>query len=351
MINGKRHGGLADIVVDEIKSRRRIELGLDPPRPTTVIPLPGQQPADRRNRELEGGIIIVGRHTFKEFMHGLKRGWSEPPYKVDKEELLSRELEFDGVFDEVDTVGANSAMDQSSADPDPFPKTIQRSPFYFPPQLKAPPKTSPSISDPATVNPQIDIPPSTIPTYPPILLVPFTNLVGFSLIPRMIWDFFNQRHKVREGADAAYRLVTSSPRLIRGPSSYDEHVETLASSDLSFDLQVESLYRSTSLPSDIEKSRKSYYEALRSKLVTARQLARGEREPTKDERNYPPPTEVELRTERMTKELRWKGDLSGLEIISPATPVAWDSRFETALSVYPEAEQDDAQQTQTTRLS
>jgi import inner membrane translocase subunit TIM54 len=84
-------------------------------------------------------------------------------------------------------------------------------------------------------------------------------------------------------------------------------------------------------------------------IVTARQLSRGEREPTKDERNYPP--EVKLRTERMTKELRWKGDLSGLEIISPATPVACDSRFETALSVYPEAEQDDAQQTQNTRLS
>ena len=348
MINGKRHGNLSDMIADDIKSQRRIELGLDPPRPRSVIPLPGQDPAAQRKRELEGGIIIVGRHTFKEFMNGLKRGWTEAPYIVDKEEVLSRELEFDGVFDEVDTEDANAALleDPASEDPDPPPKHIQGSPFSFPPRLAVPPTPSNSRPQPTIVDPKIDTPPSSIPTYPPILLVPFTNLIGFSLIPRMIWEFFNQRQKVRDGADAAYRLITTSPRPIRGPSSYDEHpteVETSPSSDLSFGIQVDSIYRSTSLPSDTEKARKSYYEALKPKIVTARQLTRGEREPTKDERNYPPPTEVELRAERMKKELRWRGDLSGWEIISPTTPVAWDSRFEGVLSVYPEVDQDSSQ--------
>ena len=353
MINGKRHGSLADIVSDQIKSRRRAELGLDPPPPTNVMHLPFNEPAERRKRELEGGIIIVGRHTFKEFMHGLKRGWSEPPYKVDKEDLLARELEFDGVFDEVDIGDANAALleDLASSDAPSPPKPTKGSPFYFPPQLNAPPKPSSSRPEPATVNPMLETPPSSIPTYPPILLVPFTNLIGFTLIPRMIWDFFNQRHKVREGADAAYRLITCSPRPISAPSSSDKHLEGIeTSSDLSFDLQVESSYRSTSLPSDIEKSRKSYYEALQAKIITARQLARGEREPTKDERNYPPPTEVELRAERIMKELRWRGDLSGWKIISPTTPVAWDPRFASALSVYPDVEQDNAQ-AQNTHLS
>jgi mitochondrial import inner membrane translocase subunit TIM54 len=358
MVNGKRHGSLSDMVADDIKSRRRIELGLDPPRPISAIPLPGQDPEAQRKRELEGGIIIVGRHTFKEFMHGLKRGWSEPPYIVDKEELLSRELEFDSVFDEVDTEDPNAALLEDSApvDPvaDPPSKPIQGSPFHFPPRLSVPPKPSTSRPQPAPVDPRIDTPPSSIRTYPPILLVPFTNLIGFSLIPRMIWDFFNQRQRVRDGADAAYRLIAAPPRPIHGPSSYDEHptkVDTSPSSDLSFDLQAESFYRATSLPSDIEKARKSYYDALQPKIITARQLARGEREPTKDERNYPPPTEVELRAERMKKELLWRGDLSGWEIISPTTAVAWDPRFENALSVYPEVERDNAQQTQDAPMS
>lgn len=357
MINGKRHGALADIVSDQIKSRRRTELGLDPPLPTNIIQLPFNEPAERRKRDLEGGIIIIGRHTFKEFMAGLRRGWSEPPYKVDKDETLARELEFDGVFDELDTGDANTAPvgDLASTDLTPLPTTPTKgSPFYFPPQLKVSPKPSTSRPEPTTVNPTLETPPSSIPVYPPILLVPFTNLIGFTLVPRMMWDFFNQRHKVREGAEAAYRLITCSPRPIRGPSYFDEHqeeVEKSPSSDLSFDLQVESFYKSTSLPSEIEKSRKSYYEALQTKILTARQLARGEREPTKDERNYPPPTEVELRTERMTKELRWRGDLTGWQIISPTTPVAWDPRFATALSVYPEIEQDGVQQPQNIHLS
>ncbi|KAF8582309.1 hypothetical protein K439DRAFT_1391844 [Ramaria rubella] len=347
MINGGRHGSLADLVADKIKYHRRIELGLDSPPPASVIPIPGHGPADKRKRELEGGIIIVGRHTFKEFMNGLKRGWTEPLHVVDKEELLSRELELDDVFDEVDTPDPNAGLVEDPVIAESPSKIAKGSPFYFPSQLSTPPPKSTSEEQLSKDDSRLHTSPSSIPPYPPILLLPFTNFVGFTLIPRMIWDFFNQRKKVHDGAEAAYRLITSTPRPILGPSSSFEDcsdkVESSSLSDLSFDLQAESFYRSTSLPEEIEKSRTSYYEALRPKIITARQLARGEREPTKDERNYPPPTEVELRAERMKKELRWRSDISGWAIINPAAPVSWDPRFVGALSVYPEEAQDMAQ--------
>lgn len=338
MINGKRHGMLADILADKIKSQRRIELGLDPQPQEPVVPIPGKTNEARWKNELEGGIIIIGRQTFKEFMHGLKRGWSEPLDVVDKEELLSRELESDGVFDEVDAGDLSPHLmndSQSTSDPN-IPLKAHGSPFYFPPRLSTPVE-DPSRRDIPSIDSRLNTPPARIPTYPPILLVPFTNLVGISHVPRMISDFFNQRRKVRDGAEAAYRLVTGTPRPINGPSSFGGcpgTVEREPSSDLSFGLQTESFYKSSTLPSEIEKARASYYEALPAKVITARQLSRGEREPTKDERNYPPPTEVELRTERMNKELRWRGDLSGWEIVNPTAPVAWDPRFASALSVY-----------------
>jgi hypothetical protein len=48
--------------------------------------------------ELQGGIVVIGRPTFKEFVGGLKRGWTERPGKVGKEEMLDCELQDDGVF-------------------------------------------------------------------------------------------------------------------------------------------------------------------------------------------------------------------------------------------------------------
>ena len=84
----------------------------------------------------------------------------------------------------------------------------------------------------------------------------------------------------------------------------------------------------------VEKIRTGYYKALPDKLKTARDLARGNREPTQEEINYPPPTEVELRAERLEGELGWRGGVAGWDIIKPENPVAFDERFDGALQVF-----------------
>ena len=106
--------------------------------------------------------------------------------------------------------------------------------------------------------------------------------------------------------------------------------------DLDFDRQSESYYqKSTSaFLQNIEKQREEYYKALPGKLETARALARGEREPTKEEQANPPPTEVELRAERLKKEARWRNDEEGWKFVRPEAPVAWDERFRGALGVF-----------------
>lgn len=319
MITGKKHGDLANRIAEEIKARRRLEAGIDkegykaqmPPsytfRPKELL----------RQQELDGGIVIVGRPTWKEFMTGLKRGWTESPITVDQDEVLARTLENDGRFDELPLVEEGS--------------DVAPSPPYVP--LRQ------SLVPPLPEDPNM---PETIPILPPILFVSFTDYIGIKLIPKMIYDFFNQRHLVRSGASAAYQLVMKQTRPFNPPSQNEvTDVSARPVSDLDFDKHSEGYYKKSldSAESDIDKARKKYYEELAKKLGVARELSSGVREPTKAEVENPPPTEVELSAERMAKEKRWRSMLVGWDIVKPSAEVAWDRRFEGILRVFKDPEE------------
>ncbi|KZT02309.1 uncharacterized protein LAESUDRAFT_685536 [Laetiporus sulphureus 93-53] len=361
MVNGRRYGDLARRIAEEIKKKRRIEVGLDQP-PAPPMLLPQASPEEKRRRELEGGIVIVGRPTFKEFMAGLKRGWTDSLDLVDREEQLSRDLESDGRFDEPEPEPEASA----DIDGEPIPTASRLPPSkpfaaFSPPIMHGltptPSSFSPSSSSSGSFIPaELNTPPASIPPQPPIVFVHFINHIGFSQIPHMIWDFFNERHRVREGAQDAYRLIVGQTRPFVAPppevltqvsdadadldpstSPAQPHLTEFLPSDLNFDKDAETYYKKSlvrSFASDIAKAREEYYAALPKRLETARALAWGAREPTKDERSYPPPTEVELRAERMKKELRWRADEEGWEIIRPDKEVDWDERFREALKVF-----------------
>jgi import inner membrane translocase subunit TIM54 len=85
MVIGKRYGDISSRVADEIRSRRRLEAGIDPPKRNIIAKAGNHSPEAERRRELAGGIVLVGRPTFKEFMEGLRRGWSDGLEKVDRE--------------------------------------------------------------------------------------------------------------------------------------------------------------------------------------------------------------------------------------------------------------------------
>ncbi|KAI0093892.1 inner membrane protein import complex subunit Tim54-domain-containing protein [Irpex rosettiformis] len=360
MINGRRHGDLADRIANDIKKLRRIQAGIDPPPPNPMNLTTSTQEA-KRQRELEGGIIIVGRPAFKEFMTGLKRGWTEGLEIVDKEEQLAQTLENDGQFDEPDS---HPASDLDYSDDEPIPtqsKLAPSKPFSpFSPPLLRQKSSMPSPSSSGgtdSIPPSLNAPPSIIPPQPPVLLVSFLDYIGLTYIPHMIYDFFNERHKVRAGAEDAYRIIVGQTRPMTGrasellaahsdddasgvepiPADGCQSNTSIAPTDLDFNKDVESYYKKsyvTSFLTDIGKARENYYSELTKKLETARALARGTREPTKEEQNYPPPTEVELRAERMKKELRWRSEEKGWEIIRPKAATAWDPRFEGVLGVF-----------------
>lgn len=338
IIAGKHHGDLATRVANDIKAERRIALGLEQPQLSMpALSDKGLKEAKRR-RVLEGGTVVVGRAAFKEYMAGLRRGWTESLERVDEEERLSKELEREGHFDEPEEVSpplAPSPTENNMTDDDePIPTPSRLPPSRPSPGLYSPlsaamrPGPSSSSFPPSTTLPTRDSgadvpPPAVLPPQAPLLLVPFVNLVGIKLVPLMIWGFFNERHKVRVGAEAAYELVSRTTR-------------PFERTDLDFDASAETYYKSSTVtfPAEVKKVREEYYKALPEKLATARALARREREPTKLEIEAPPPTEVELRAETLKKETRWRRDERGWELVRPETPVEWDDRWEGALEVF-----------------
>ena len=271
-------------------------------------------------------------------MEGLRCGWTGSPVKVDREEVLAHALAEDSHFDEVDVSDPSAGLDG-----EPIP-TTSRLMSTENAQAFSPIKPFSVNSTPSTLGTtsnQLESP-TSIPPQPPLLLVPFTNYIGFKLIPLMIYDFFNQRAKTEAGARAAYCLVKAHTRPLAEPEQEAHPAplfspdQTPAVSDLDFDRDAEKYYFSSlsSFLSDIEKARASYYDELPKRLATARALARGEREPTKDEQRSPPPSEVELKAERLQKEKRWRNDEQGWNIVSPDKEVAWDDRFKGIFKVF-----------------
>lgn len=355
-----RHSGdLAERVASTVIKERCLAMGVDQSATLPLTPLNQPTQEQKRARELAGGVVLVGRHTFKEYMAGLNRGWSGGLDLIDREEKLAQELASDGSFEEADEFNSSPVgiVDEPNAEPIP---TLSRLPpsqnanFFSPLKLPSSSKHQISTSSSSLID---STPPATVPPQPPLLLVPSVNYVGFRFIPHMIWGFFNERHKTRIGCEAAYSLVNNKTREFQVPSSMLDLTDDVQPSegqeagieegeqskitqgrpqggDLDFGLSSESVLVPHSPISNIASSRKSYYKALPERLATARQLARGEREPTKEEERNPPPSEVELRAERLNKELRWRGEEEAWRIVGPGSGVSWDERFGGVLKVF-----------------
>jgi mitochondrial import inner membrane translocase subunit TIM54 len=325
IINGNHYGALTSKVADDIKKKRREALGLEPSH-DEILSRYGNLSGDRSaaaktRRELQGGTVIVGRHSLKEYMAGLKRGWSEPLTQRDGEEELALTLS-DDIFDDpavpaTNIEGQTDAVSHPTSPLLPQPSLTPNSngPYsLFGPIRQSPTSKIASFS-------MSDIPPTVMPPQAPLGLVPFTDHLGFWQVPYMIYDFFTQRHRVLSGCKAGYAIVMGQTR-------------PMTQTDLDFDIQSEHYIKADwkKLPKRIEDAKKDYYKDLKKNVKIARELAYGEREPTRAEKSHPPMTEVELRAQRLKKELKWKDDLEGWEILNGE--VTWDDKFDGVLQIF-----------------
>ncbi|KAE8538248.1 mitochondrial import inner membrane translocase subunit TIM54 [Cryptococcus gattii VGV] len=305
------HGSITRQVHAAILLQRRQALGLAP----TAMPLslPGVlDPAEVKRREVESGVVLVGRASMKEYLEGLRRGWEGGVDEWEWEKEVEKTLEHDGVFDEPKNV-ADAAIDAAVVDSNVETATnaavitaapaAPKSNFAF---LSRPSPPAPVTTTPGTaqIPAHLHTPPSPLPPTPPVLLLPFTNHLGFLQLPYMILDFSTN-----------------------APNDDAEH----------WDEKSESWYNKTArqLPDRLQKARTEYYEAIKSRIDLARAYENGDREMTDEEKKANKVERIQdIQAERLKKELRWRGSEEGWEIVKPETPATWRDNWEGWLKMY-----------------
>ncbi|WRT63531.1 uncharacterized protein IL334_000436 [Kwoniella shivajii] len=334
------HGSITRQVHASILSQRRQALGLEAPPPQ--LSLPGiLTPEEAKQKELEGGIVLVGRASFKEYMEGLKRGWMGDVNDWKWEDEIEKKLENDGVFNEtIDTSSSDSTSLDQSIEPSFAPDQVasstpiqpikpatglgflsRPSPIH---QTQVPPSSS-SSSTAYQIPSQYHTPPNPLPPQPPILFLPFVNHIGFTQIPQMIKSFFTERYRVKQGSEAALAIIDNHIR------PFDE------TKDLEFDKENEIYYNNAAreLHTRVDQAKKDYYESLKPKIDLARQYENGQRELTTEENKSGKVITVnELKEERKKKELRWMGNQEGWDIVKPESAVSWDQTWSGWLNVF-----------------
>ncbi|GAA5906234.1 hypothetical protein JCM8208_000669 [Rhodotorula glutinis] len=335
--------------------------------------------------EQDSAIVLLGRGALKEYLWALRKGWSEPIDLRDEakleglgvganerrkdgrwereEELMLRELEREddaaplgGPFDER---AAPEGLESVGDAPEAAPMPSQPVSFLsYNPYRAVTPTSAPSIAAaPAEPEAPLVLPPTNPPAQPPLLLVPFSYPFGIrTWIPKLA-HFWNHRTDARIGGEMALAVVLSQSRPIIPPANRDPetgapqgilddefvamirrgeaHESTMddgaptGSPDLDFmsatDERPEHFKKAyRTMPKGHEYHRRTYYkDELPPKVQTARELARGEREPTSNEVSYPPKIESELRKERLDRELRWRRELEGWAVQRAGSGVAW----------------------------
>ncbi|EPQ26831.1 uncharacterized protein PFL1_05466 [Pseudozyma flocculosa PF-1] len=343
--NGTKHGGLARELQARFQERRRKLLGLEPWDATASDPnMPHSPfaltPQQQLQREIDGGIVLVGRPALKEWAWALKNGWGTPleVVKRDRDQEIAAELAEDHAFDEL-PVGEDEQQRQQ-----------QQGDGGLADAASPKPKTEAEVRA-AKMDARLLEPPAQIPAQPPICFVDFTNLVGWRNIPLRMYNFFRVRDKVRAGAELGLTIVYGTKETARdfqaGPSPASASAGLAGGGgevsdvppqggDLDWGLESEERYAPYFLKTadNIDESRRAYYKALPTHLKDARDLARGVREPSRLERNDPPKTEAELREQRLKKEVGWRNNLMGFDIIRPERGVEWDERWRGSIRVF-----------------
>ncbi|KAM0792522.1 hypothetical protein ACM66B_005191 [Microbotryomycetes sp. NB124-2] len=342
-----------------------------------------------QEKDMAGGIVLLGRLALKEYLWALRKGYGSRidlreearlegmglganERRKDgrwerEEELMVRELEKEDAQSEnapFDEPAAPEAPELDADEPDaPTPAAAAGSPYlgYTPYRSILPSNLPPSEkAAPAVQEPPLVLPPEDVPAQPPLLLVPFTSPFGFRTWPSKMVGFFNKRREARLGGESALAIILAKTRPMEPPTERTEtgemkgvlddnlvgevrvgkhpeltcvEGERTGSRDLDFMFEVDEnpvsfrkAYRS--MLKNWEYYRRQYYkDELAPKLKTARELASGAREPTKNETKYPPKTENELRQERLDKELRWRREQEGWAVVRSGSGVAWDEKW------------------------
>lgn len=206
-IQGRKEGDVRAEIAERIRSFRLPESE----RPEEDIISETRKKSGIPNYDGIGGDIIVGRHTWKEYVRGVHEGWLGPVKEPPKpEEQSSTEIDAAEPVVSVETLpgititSTPREADEVSPTTETDTKTEEEKP-------KKPPQPPPFITTaeyPAAPNPE-GIPTEFDPSQP----ISFPHILGFLNTPKRLYRFLNRRHLADSiGRDtAAVILATYRP--------------------------------------------------------------------------------------------------------------------------------------------
>jgi len=186
-IQGRKEGDVRAELAEKIRNQR-----LPPDQRTVEDPIATMRLSSGIS-EFDGprGDIVLGRHTWKEYVRGLHEGWLGPlaePQKPQEDELPKEIIEqtSESTIESLPgiTIDASTVRDVSEVAPTEAPSTDKD-------KLKKPPQPSPFIT---TFEYSAATAPSSLPQeFDPSTPISFPHILGFLNTPKRLYRFLNRR--------------------------------------------------------------------------------------------------------------------------------------------------------------
>lgn len=219
VVEGRREGDLRAKLADKIRKQRRragehgnTELEVD----SDQAILETRQNLGIRDEEGPQGDLVVGRHTWKEYIRGLHEGWLGPldaPPEPEPEPVPTQASTEDGPpADGAGAGDANTADDASPVVKEEESTESQAKPDTPPEKPAKPTGPTPAYIQPFSYSSQ-SLPPTIPQALPETTPVPLPHILGFLNTPIRMYRFLTQRYLADDvGREVAAHVLAMSTR-------------------------------------------------------------------------------------------------------------------------------------------
>ena len=235
MVEGRREGEVRAGLAEKIRKLRKgngekphVEHSEEAPEDESQEELffEMRQRAGIREWDSVQGDLVLGRHTWKEYVRGLHEGWLGP---LSQQQLPSQSSETDTPdlgTPSPDTFNAASTDESSSDDAAPTEPSVPKNPSTKaskPPTL--PPYVMPTEYSSCSPSPNLDVP------LHPSLPLPLPHILGFFNTPTRLYRFLNRRKLAEStGQSVAALVLASQSRPYSQSAEYASAIDTDESS-------------------------------------------------------------------------------------------------------------------------
>jgi import inner membrane translocase subunit TIM54 len=223
VIEGRKEGDVRAQLAEKIREHRKSEAEGGTSDPVTLV---------RRLlnvKEYDGikGDVVIGRHTWKEYVRGLHEGWLGPLEKPEPSPLGHPLPTTADAGSTSPPATADSPATNMKPSDDASPTAPQ------PEEPKADDKADEQASKPKRPNPFISTSeystsfiPANIPDeFDPSTPLPLPHILGFLNTPKRMWRFLNRRYLADDVGRETAAIILAARRKYETSSS-EEHSET-----------------------------------------------------------------------------------------------------------------------------